>query len=193
MSNLWHIIKWILDHRRQILWAYLLFLAVYWWHTVNSDHRRPAHAEAYIQAFGPVASDLSRETGVPVAIILAAGGLESGWGRSELARESNNHFGIKNWEAGQPSHCLITQEFTGRQGRHEMACFRAYDSPQDSFRDYCRKLMTNPRYKPLFQYSSADYENWARGLQSCGYATDPDYARKLIRVIETYELDAGFF
>ena len=64
-----------------------------------------------------------------------------------------------------------------------MACFRAYDSPQDSFRDYCRKLMTNPRYKPLFQYGSFDYENWALGLQSCGYATDPDYARKLIRVM----------
>ena len=120
-------------------------------------------------------------TGVPASITLAQGLLESGNGRSELAVKGNNHFGIK---------CHNT--WTGAKVYHDDdakgECFRKYDNPEESFRDHSDFLRYRDRYKFLFDYEVADYKSWAYGLKAAGYATDPKYPEKLIRLIEEYEL-----
>ncbi len=170
---------------------FLLIILILW--LVNLHHRRnkpsrPAHVEAYVQQFGPVARELGQETGVPPAIILGLASLESGFGQSKLAREGNNHIG-KKASRGQPTYCLPTYEYSGKKRYTVKACFRAYDSPDDSLRDLAMLLSTAPRYQELFNYSRSDIEAWADGLKRCGYATDPAYAKKLVKVIRLYHLD----
>lgn len=150
---------------------------------------RPPQTEAYIQQYGALAVQLGKESGVPAPIILAAGGLESGWGSSELARRGNNHFGIKVDNSNQPARCMPTREFYRRRFHTVDACFRAYPNAADSFRDYCRKLRSDQRYQNLFRHGSRDYKSWAQGLQECGYATDPEYADKLIKLVKLYRLN----
>ena len=107
--------------------------------------------------------------------------MESGAGRSWLTKSSNNHFGIK------------CHGWTGRRVFHDDdergECFRAYDNPRQSFEDHSRFLATQSRYARLFNYSRTDYKSWARGLKQCGYATNPQYASKLIQIIELYNLN----
>ena len=120
-------------------------------------------------------------SGVPASITLAQGLLESGNGRSELALKSNNHFGIKchnGWKGGKVYH---DDDAKGE-------CFRKYDDPADSYRDHSDFLRYRDRYKFLFDYKVTDYKAWAYGLKKAGYATDPAYPTKLIRLIEEYKL-----
>ena len=122
-----------------------------------------------------------KQHNVPASITLAQGLLESGAGLSKLARESNNHFGIK---------CGV-----GWRGRSVRAnddapneCFRAYRKVEDSYQDHSLFLVGNQRYSSLFSLKKTDYKGWAKGLKKAGYATDPSYANKLITIIETYDL-----
>jgi hypothetical protein len=120
-------------------------------------------------------------SGVPASITLAQGLLESGYGRSELAVKSNNHFGIKchnGWQGGKVYH---DDDAKGE-------CFRKYDTPEESYRDHSDFLRYRDRYKFLFEYKITDYTSWAYGLKKAGYATDPNYPRKLINLIEEYKL-----
>ena len=115
------------------------------------------------------------------SITLAQGLLESGNGQSELARKSNNHFGIKchnNWTGGRVYH---DDDAKGE-------CFRKYSHPSESYRDHSDFLRYRDRYKFLFDYKVTDYKAWAYGLKKAGYATDPAYPKKLIKLIEDYEL-----
>lgn len=137
--------------------------------------------EEYLQKFAGIAVSEMRRSGVPASITLAQGLLESGAGQGRLAREGNNHFGIKchkNW--------------TGKTMKHDddakNECFRVYDSPEESYRDHSDFLRYNDRYKFLFDYKSTDYKSWAYGLKKAGYATDPAYPEKLINIIEGYNL-----
>lgn len=118
---------------------------------------------------------------IPASITLSQGLLESGAGRSWLTKSSNNHFGIK------------CHGWTGRRVFHDDdergECFRAYDNPRQSFEDHSRFLATQSRYARLFNYARTDYKSWARGLKQCGYATNPQYASKLIQIIELYNLN----
>src|SRR5699024_697917 len=118
--------------------------------------------------------------GIPASITLAQGILESDSGRSELTRKSNNHFGIKchDWKGQSVTH---DDDLRGE-------CFRKYKNPNYSFRDHSLFLRNRPRYGQLFDLPINDYKRWARGLKSAGYATDPAYPRKLISIIERYEL-----
>ena len=122
-----------------------------------------------------------RRTGVPASITLAQGMLESGNGRSRLAVEGNNHFGIK-----------CHNDWTGATIRHHddrrNECFRKYRDAFESFRDHSDFLKTTPRYRFLFDLDPADYKAWARGLKKAGYATNPNYDNLLIRKIEEYSL-----
>lgn len=107
--------------------------------------------------------------------------MESGAGRSELARKSNNHFGIKchsDWRGGRVYH---DDDLRGE-------CFRKYKNPEQSYEDHARFLVDRPRYASLFKLKITDYKGWARGLQKCGYATDRAYANRLIKLIEDYDL-----
>lgn len=169
-----------------LLVIYLLLLVAHLQRRRNAAQGRPPHVAAYLDTFREVAREVSAQTGVPPAIILAVAGLESAWGRSELSRQGN-HFGIKA-RGEEPRYCLPTREFIRRKAHRVQACFRAYDDPEESFRDFGRLLSTAPHYQPLFRHARSDYQAWARGLSACGYATDPDYPEKLIRIIDLYQL-----
>lgn len=120
-------------------------------------------------------------SGVPASITLAQGLLESRYGLSELAVKGNNHFGIKchnNWTGKK---IYYDDDAKGE-------CFRKYPSPEQSYRDHSDFLRYRDRYKFLFDYKTTDYKSWANGLKKAGYATDPSYASKLIRIIEDYRL-----
>ncbi|MBR6445690.1 MAG: glucosaminidase domain-containing protein [Prevotella sp.] len=134
----------------------------------------------YVNQYKDIAIHEMRRYNIPASITLAQGILESGAGSSELCRKGNNHFGIK------------CHGWSGRAVYHDddesQECFRAYDSAKESFEDHSRFLATSARYKRLFQLSRTDYKSWAYGLKECGYATNPQYAQKLIQLIELYQL-----
>lgn len=134
----------------------------------------------YIEFFKAKAINEMRLFGIPASITLAQGILESGSGRGRLARQANNHFGIKchDWTGPRIFHDDDT----------EQECFRKYDNPNQSYRDHSLFLANRRRYENLFKHNSSDYKSWARGLKKAGYATDPKYAHKLIALIERYEL-----
>lgn len=136
--------------------------------------------EEYIDRYSGMAVEQMELYGIPASITLAQGLLESAAGRSTLAREGNNHFGIK-----------CHKEWTGRTMlRNDDApdeCFRVYDSPAESYRDHSL-FLRRKRYAELFDLPAGDYVGWARGLKRCGYATDPNYADRLISIIELYSL-----
>ena len=137
--------------------------------------------EKYIKKYAHTAVSEMRRTGVPASITLAQGLIESAAGQSELASKSNNHFGIKchsDWKGKK----------TYYDDDKSKECFRVYSSAAASFRDHSDFLRYQDRYKSLFSLDPTDYKSWARGLKKAGYATDPKYADKLIRVIEEYEL-----
>lgn len=136
----------------------------------------------YIKKYAPDAMRQQIKYGIPASITLAQGLLESGAGNSELARKSNNHFGIKchsSWDG--PSVKYFDDG--------EMSCFRKYRTVLDSYNDHSLFLVTRSRYDFLFDLNVKDYKGWARGLKKAGYATDKQYAKKLIRIIELYELN----
>ncbi len=134
----------------------------------------------YFSKYGKMAVKQMHQYRIPASITLAQGVLESGAGRSELARKANNHFGIK------------CNGWTGRKSYHDddarNECFRAYDNVQDSYVDHSVFLTKSPRYNRLFSLKITDYKGWARGLKACGYATSPTYATQLINIIELYHL-----
>ena len=148
--------------------------------TVLAAFRAPAEKspqEAYIEKYSALAVAEMYRSGVPASITLAQGLLESGNGLSELARKSNNHFGIKchnNWTGGRVYH---DDDAKGE-------CFRKYGHPYESYRDHSDFLRYRDRYKFLFDYKVTDYKSWAYGLKKAGYATDPAYPKKLIKLID---------
>ncbi|WP_295992161.1 glucosaminidase domain-containing protein [uncultured Alistipes sp.] len=137
--------------------------------------------EEYIDRYKSIAVEQMERYGIPASITMAQGILESDCGNSTLSKSSNNHFGIKckkNWTGERVFH--------DDDARGE--CFRAYPSVEASYHDHAEFLDSQPRYDSLFVYASNDYRSWARGLKAAGYATAPDYAQRLIRIIEECEL-----
>lgn len=142
--------------------------------------------EEYISRYKDDAVRDMKKTGVPASITLAQACLESQDGNSPLAIEANNHFGIKcsNWTGDT----YIQDDDT----RDE--CFRKYKDALESYDDHSEFLRTRPRYAELFLLDITDYQGWAKGLKKAGYATNPQYAERLIKIIEDnklYELDNG--
>ena len=135
----------------------------------------------YIEKYKDVAMREMQEHKIPASITLAQGLLESGNGNSELAKKSNNHFGIK-----------CHKDWTGKRTYHDDdekgECFRVYESPEDSYRDHSVFLKKGQRYAFLFDLEITDYKGWAKGLKKAGYATLPVYANVLIKLIEDYNL-----
>jgi hypothetical protein len=165
----------------------LLFLVLSGCKTTR--HTLPATTNTrtgYIELYSDIAIKEMKRTGIPASIKMGQAILESGDGNSRLARQANNHFGIK------------CHDWTGRTTYHDddmrNECFRRYSRPEESFLDHSDFLLSRPRYAALFALDPYDYKAWARGLKTSGYATDPDYDRKLIRIIEDnqlYRLDSG--
>lgn len=130
----------------------------------------------YIKKFKSLAVREMERTGIPASITLAQGLLESGNGNSKLAVKGNNHFGIKCHDWKGPSMKMDDDK------RNE--CFRKYSNAYESYKDHSKFLTTRSRYAFLFKYNSDDYKRWAHGLKKAGYATNPKYARLLIKIIE---------
>ena len=137
--------------------------------------------QTYINQYKDLAIEQMLRYRIPASITLAQGLFESAAGRSDLVRQGNNHFGIKchNWTGPTQYH--------DDDARGE--CFRVYQDARDSYEDHSKFLAHQPRYARLFQLSQRDYKGWARGLKACGYATNPQYANKLIQIIELYKLN----
>jgi len=137
---------------------------------------------AYIAQYRDIVVEQQQTYGIPAAITMAQGLLESSAGKSELATQANNHFGIK-----------CTSDWRWETYHHDddeaAECFRKYYAAEDSFIDHSLFLNNRKRYAPLFELDSTDYQGWAKGLRQCGYATDPNYPQKLISLIERYQLD----
>jgi LysM repeat protein len=137
--------------------------------------------EQYIEKYKDLAVKEMKRMGVPAAITLAQGLLETESGNSDLLRKSNNHFGIKcksTWSGEGVSH---DDDESGE-------CFRTYKTADESYRDHSNFLRGNQRYLFLFDLDPADYKGWAYGLKKAGYATNPKYPAILIKHIEQYNL-----
>ena len=136
----------------------------------------------YIAKYKDIAKREMKEYAVPASITLAQGILESNSGKSRLAVEGNNHFGIKchdNWKGEKILH----------DDNKAQECFRKYNNAEESFKDHSQFLAKRKRYAFLFRLPITDYVAWAKGLKKAGYATDPTYPDKLIYIIEKYHLD----
>lgn len=136
--------------------------------------------QAYIDKYKDLAIAEMLKYNIPASVTLAQGLLESGAGMSELTLRGNNHFGIKchDWLGATTYH----------DDDEKNECFRAYKDAYESYEDHSKFLSKNARYKRLFSLKKTDYKGWAYGLKSCGYATSPTYAKKLIGIIELYKL-----
>jgi LysM repeat protein len=138
-------------------------------------------AEAYINTYKDIAIAEMIRTGVPASITLAQGILESQYGESNLVKGSNNHFGIK-----------CKTEWTGQKMYHDDdekgECFRVYATAEESYRDHSDFLRARAHYAFLFKLDPTDYDGWAKGLKKAGYATNPTYPQKLLKVINDYNL-----
>lgn len=148
---------------------------------VTSATAQVMSTKEYIDAYKFAAMQEMKIYGIPASITLGQGILESASGNSKLARECNNHFGIKcrkNWTG---SFCLADDDAPNE-------CFRGYPSAMESYRDHSLFLKMNSRYASLFSLAITDYRSWAGGLRNAGYATNPAYANTLIGVIEKYRL-----
>ena len=135
----------------------------------------------YIDQYKDIAIKEMKRTGIPASITLAQGIVESNSGESNLALNFNNHFGIKcktDWKG----------ETTYQDDDSKQECFRAYPNANASFIDHSNFIKTRPNYAPLFQLDPVDDSAWAIGLKKAGYATASDYANKLMKVIDDYEL-----
>ncbi|MEZ4990141.1 MAG: glucosaminidase domain-containing protein [Saprospiraceae bacterium] len=134
---------------------------------------------AYVHRFATVARQEMKRFGIPASITLAQGLLETNAGRSPLATRNNNHFGIKCFSRScSKGHCSNFEDDTHKD------FFRHYDSAWESYRAHSLFLKNGERYQSLFNYGRDNYKDWAKGLGKAGYATDSDYAQKLIRLIE---------
>ena len=160
--------------RRLIPTLFLMLLAL----TASAQNQQYVK---YINQYKSLAVDQMKRYNIPASITLAQALLESGAGQSELAKKSNNHFGIK------------CHDWAGRKVYHDDDqrddCFRVYKSVKDSYEDHSVFLSSHKRYAGLFRLKPTDYVGWARGLKSAGYATSPAYADRLINIIESYNLD----
>jgi flagellum-specific peptidoglycan hydrolase FlgJ/LysM repeat protein len=146
----------------------------------------------YVQRFNQAAVIEMERVGIPASITLAQGILESSAGTSELARQANNHFGIKcggNWNGKT---FYRADDDRDDKGNIKESCFRKYETVEQSYLDHGEFLKDpkkTPRYGYLFNLDRTDYKSWAHGLQAAGYATSLEYATSLIDLIERYHLD----
>ena len=138
-------------------------------------------SERYLQTYSAIAIEQMNKYGIPASITLAQGLLESGAGKSKLATEANNHFGIKadsRWNGK-------TYSSFDNGNWHK---FRVYRNAEKSYEDHSLFLVGNSRYEALFKLSRKDYKGWAKGLKNAYYAEDREYDQKLIGIIERYNL-----
>ncbi len=156
--------------------------------TVGRASAGPRQA-GFVEQHSEAAATVARESGIPASFMIGQAGHETGWGRSEIKHAdgtpSHNLFGIKatdSWKGKVAE--ITTTEYVNGEPRKVTAKFRAYDSYADSFRDYARLIGNSPRYEGVMDQLHS-VQGFANGLQKAGYATDPQYAAKLSRAINS--------
>jgi Mannosyl-glycoprotein endo-beta-N-acetylglucosaminidase/LysM domain len=173
----------MIDSRRISSLKFRFLLIVAFAYHLAGFGAKPAKTtrQEYINTYSKVAIQEMIHYHIPASITMAQACLESGNGNSTLAVDANNHFGIKckgNW--------------TGPTIRHDDdapgECFRKYRNASDSYRDHSEFLTGGLRYQFLFDYNIKDYKKWAYGLKKAGYATDPQYPERLLKIIEEFQL-----
>lgn len=154
----------------------------------TSDAGKPAHVRAFQDKLADAAEEAEQVTGVPAKFMLGQAALETGWGkrviRNQDGSSSNNLFGIKagpGWKGKVAT--AVTTEYVNGQPHTRVEKFRSYASHADAFKDYAKMLSNNPRYEKVLAHGG-DAATFAHGLQRAGYATDPQYAAKLSRIIK---------
>jgi flagellum-specific peptidoglycan hydrolase FlgJ len=153
-----------------------------------NDNSPEVLANKYIENFHELAVIEMHRSGIPASIILAQGLHESNNGTSDLATIANNHFGIKCKSYWQGDTYYHKDDDYDNYGKLKDSCFRKYGSSLESFVDHSNFLMNTSHYQVLFKNEKYDYQSWAKGLKICGYATDPNYSNKLIKLVEKYKL-----
>lgn len=142
---------------------------------------------AYIERYRSIVVEEMHRSGIPASIKMAQAILESNAGTSTLAKQANNHFGIKcgnDW----PGKEYFRKDDDYHRGKLVQSCFRVYQDAESSFTAHSNFLTSQPRYSFLFNLKKDDYRAWATGLRKAGYATDPAYSQNLIQIIEMYRL-----
>ncbi|HEY1075602.1 MAG TPA: flagellar assembly peptidoglycan hydrolase FlgJ [Fontimonas sp.] len=154
--------------------------------TTDRNGLRPRSAAEFVAAVRPHAEAAAAELGVPARVLIAQAALETGWGRKAIRSEdgasSHNLFGIKadrRWSGAKVER--MTTEYRGGVAQSEPARFRSYASAGESFADYVKFIKSNPRYAEALRHGGSE-SNYVAGLQKAGYATDPAYAQKILRV-----------
>jgi flagellar protein FlgJ len=157
--------------------------------TQTTPLRPPTSAGEFVSMHGEAAKRAEQATGIPAAFMVAQAAHETGWGKKQIrmadGSNSFNLFGIKataDWTG--PVARITTTEYVDGRPRKLTQSFRVYSSYEESFADYARLLKTSPRYREVVARAD-DAKHFAQGLQRAGYATDPAYAEKLGRVINT--------
>ncbi len=147
-----------------------------------------AHVQEFQDKLAAHAEQASLETGIPAKFMLGQAALESGWGKREIktidGSASHNVFGLKagaGWSGRTVD--AVTTEYSNGVAYRKVEKFKAYDSYSDAFKDYAKLLTKNPRYQDVIA-NAKDASSFAYGLQKAGYATDPQYANKLSRIIK---------
>jgi len=154
----------------------------------NKEGIFTSREEQFINQLSPHAREMQSEYGVLPSVTIAQAILESNWGRSELAQEDNNYYGIKG---NENTNEYATREYTD-QWVEINASFRSYDSPADSMADYSRLLANGTAWDKNHYNGVVEADNYkeaAYALQEAGYATDPGYAEKVISLVEKYNLN----
>jgi len=159
---------------------FLLLLLILYCGTAFSQYNEKDVNE-YINNFKELAIQKMYQYKIPASITLSQGIFESACGKSKLAITGNNHFGIKCHKEWFGDTLLIDDDSLGE-------CFRKYITVEDSYTDHALFLTTRPRYSGLFTLDIMDYKAWAKGLKTAGYATNPQYAERLINLIEKYNI-----
>jgi flagellum-specific peptidoglycan hydrolase FlgJ len=157
--------------------------------SADLDKSRPGAVSKYLTQYRYLSKQLSQSTSIPEPVILAIAGLESNWGKSELAVNANNHFGIKS-KPDRPglSYCKQTLEYEGWFVYATVACFRRYPLISESYTDFGDFILTRDNYSQIRDLPSWNYRAWVEGLREGGYATDPGYTDKVLRIIWRYHL-----
>ena len=161
-----------------LLMAIFAFIA---YSSINAQERTLNDSEKYLLKYSAIAIEQMEKYGIPASITLAQGLLESGAGKSKLATEANNHFGIKADSRWNGKTCSSFDNGNWHK-------FRVYKNAEKSYEDHSLFLTGNQRYSALFKLAYTDYKGWAKGLKDAYYAEDREYDKKLISIIERYGL-----
>lgn len=175
--------------RPAMLWVYVFIISSGF--ALEASAQYKVDVSNYILTYKDIAIREMQRTGIPASIKLAQGILESGAGKSELAVNANNHFGIKCGKDWLGSTYNREDDDYDTTGVLIQSCFRAYSDPAESYiahSEFLRNPAKASRYGFLFNIDPRDYKEWANGLKRAGYATNPNYANMLIKTIEDYKL-----